>query len=189
MAKGRPLGKADVLYWECVMTGFLDDLKVTRSMQLERLREPVSRQARIDNMIEHMQAEHDNEFERLAATISPDPCWNLHPIGAWQGWESVLRMYHANFPFAPEGPLEMIKGVHDPRVAMWGEDHVLFHMAIYADEYPLHRNLTILIKFQGNLVQGETVFLTDENLIAFMRNHVKELGTDKFEGFVPFPAA
>jgi len=171
------------------MDALLGDLTVTREMQLERLREPVSRGARIDNMIEHMRAEHDNDFNRLAATISPNPCWNLHPIGAWSGWEAVLKMYRMNFPFAPGGPLEMIKGVSDDRVAMWGDNHVLFHMAIHADDYPLHRNLTILMNFDGNLVQGESVFLTDPNLIALMRAVAVERGTDKLPGYRPFPAA
>jgi len=164
-----------------------DAPRVTRDMQLVRLREPVTREARIANMVEHMLAEKDNDLERLMATVGPNPQWDLHPIGYWKGWDTVREMYWRNFPFEPEGPEEMIKGVTDPRVAMWGEDHVIFHMALFADDYPRHRNLTILMKFEGNLVKGETVFLTDEKLIDAMIKVVNKAGTDKLPGFHALP--
>ena len=73
-----------------------------------------------------------------------------------QGKEAVRAMYERILPhLTPELLDEYRRALDDPAVTRWGEDHCVLE---YTDDYPLHRNMIVVVHFDGDRVKSENTY-------------------------------
>ncbi len=114
----------------------------------------------------HIAGERVCDLDALMAALSDYP---RYVVPGWilEGREAVRTMYERALPLlSPELSDEYLRALDDPRVARWGDDHVVLE---YTDDYPLHRGMVVVVHFaaDGRVRSENTYFSTPELLERF----------------------
>lgn len=107
------------------------------------------------NLEAHINAERAHDIEAVMATVSHSPRYVI-PNSVLEGREAVRAMYERALKHLPtEHYDEYLRALADPRVARWGEDHIVLE---YTDDYPLHRGMVVIVVFDGDKIQSENTY-------------------------------
>lgn len=111
----------------------------------------------------HIAGERAGDLDALMAALSAHPRYVV-PGWVLEGHEAVRTLYQRALPLlSPELSDEYLRALDDPRVARWGEDHIVLE---YTDDYPLHRGMVVVVHFDadGRVSSENTYFATPELL-------------------------
>lgn len=112
-------------------------------MSRERLREVILR---------HIEAETARDIDAILASLHPDPHWIIPGFDV-RGQEALRALYESVMPLlTPENAAEYIRALDDPRVASWGEDHVVL---IYTEDYPIHYGMIVVARLEDDMLKSE----------------------------------
>jgi hypothetical protein len=128
------------------------------------------RRARRTTWRAHAEAESAGDIDTLMATIASQPRWEVHPLLWWQGTEMVAAVYRFLMPEGERAVEEVIRATDDPVIARWGESHLLLQFTAAPDRYPCHRGMVLVVQFDGELVQGEYLYVTEPAMIDPLRS-------------------
>jgi hypothetical protein len=114
----------------------------------------VSKAARA-NLEAHIAGERGKDIEALLAPMAPHPSYVI-PGYLLEGMPAIRRMYENILPHLSEDLLdEYRRALDDPEVTHWGENHCVLE---YTDRYPLHRNMVVIVHFEGDKVKSENTY-------------------------------
>ena len=123
----------------------------------------------------HTVYEFTHEIEPLMATVHPEPCWIIEPIGCRiAGSEGVSQFYQRMFP--------IIGAAANPEVlnSWFADDGLLGEVRISKpspDGGMIHSSQFAWCEFDGELISGECNYF-DEGNVGYA---VQALGEDFFE--------
>ena len=123
----------------------------------------------------HTRYEFTHEIEPLMATVHPEPCWIIEPIGCRiASFEGVSQFYQRMFP--------IIGGRHDAQVVnTWFADDGFIAEVRISRAAPsgdmIHSSQFAWCEFTGDLISGECNYF-DEGNVGYA---VQALGEDFFE--------
>ncbi len=114
----------------------------------------VSKAARA-NLEAHIAGERARDVEALMAPMAENPSYVI-PGWRLEGRAAVRAMYESLMPILNEALLdEFRRALDDPKVTRWGEDHCVLE---YDDRYPFHRNMVVVVHFEGDKVKSENSY-------------------------------
>jgi hypothetical protein len=133
----------------------------------------------------HTRYEFTHEIEPLMATVHPEPCWMIEPIGCRiASAEGVSQMYRRMFP--------LIGAMADPEVVntWFADDGFIGEVKISKpgpDGNMIQSSQFAWCEFTGDLISGESNYF-DESDVGYV---VQALGEDFFKlpGVTVTPAA
>jgi hypothetical protein len=112
----------------------------------------------------HIAGERNRDLDALMAPLSEQvryviPGWILEGRAAVQAmYERVLSL------LTPALSEEYLRALDDPRVARWGDDHIVIE---YTDEYPLHCGMVVVVHFDVNgRVRSENTYFATPALLS-----------------------
>lgn len=112
-------------------------------------------QAARRNLEAHIAGERAGDIDAALAPLSDD-CSYVIPGYVLHGKGAVRAMYELALPHLPAANFdEYLRALDDPAVARWGEDHCVLE---YTDDYPHHRNMVVVIHFEGDRVRSENTY-------------------------------
>lgn len=114
----------------------------------------------------HIAGERAGDLDALMTALSAHP---RYVVPGWilDGRAAVRAMYERALPLlSPALSDEYLRALDDPRVARWGDDHVVLE---YSDDYPLHRGMVVVVHFDadGRVRSENTYFATPELLARY----------------------
>ena len=114
----------------------------------------VSQSAR-KNLEAHIAGEKAKDIDAILAPLADEPVWVI-PGFVLRGKEAVGALYENAVPHLSDQLLdEYLRALDDPAVTKWGEDHCVLE---YTDDYPHHRNMIVVVHFEGDKVKSENTY-------------------------------
>ena len=103
----------------------------------------------------HIRAERAGDIDAAVASLSDAPHYVIRGY-VLDGTEAIRRMYEFALPNLPrENFDEYLRALDDPQVCVWGENHCVLE---YTDDYPNHRNMVVVVHFDGDKVKSENAY-------------------------------
>lgn len=103
----------------------------------------------------HIRGERTGQVDAALAPLADEPTYVI-PGYVLVGKEAVRRLYEFVLPQLPlENFDEYLCALDDPEVAFWGENHLVLE---YTDAYPNHRNMVVVVHFEGDRVKSENTY-------------------------------
>ena len=105
----------------------------------------------------HIEAERRQDLDAILVTLSAQPSYVI-PNYVVTGREALRAMYQRSMSaLTPENADEYLRALEDPRVATWGDNHIVLQ---YSDDYPLHAGMAVVIHFDGDHIRSEDTYYT-----------------------------
>lgn len=103
----------------------------------------------------HIAGERRRDLDALMAPLSARPVYVI-PDYILDGRDAVRAMYERVLPILNDALSdEYLRALDDPKVASWGENHCVLE---YTDDYPLHRNMIVVVHFDGDKLKSENTY-------------------------------
>ncbi|MCK9543812.1 MAG: nuclear transport factor 2 family protein [Novosphingobium sp.] len=103
----------------------------------------------------HIIGERAKDMDAAMAPLSENASYVI-PGYVLQGKVPIRRMYEHVLPGIPtESFDEYLRALDDPAVASWGANHCVLE---YTDDYPHHRNMIVVVHFDGDKVKSENTY-------------------------------
>ena len=117
----------------------------------------------------HIAGERARDVDAAMAPLSDNASYVI-PGFVLESHAAIRAMYEFVLPHLPlENFDEYLRALDDPAVARWGEDHCVLE---YTDDYPCHRNMVVVIHFEGDRVKSENTYYRTAEQPAFPAEQV-----------------
>ena len=125
----------------------------------------ISKTAR-KNLEAHIAGELAGDIDAAMAPMCDNPRYVV-PNYILEGRAAIRAMYERALPHLPKENFEEYqRALDDPRVAYWGENHIVLE---YTDDYPLHRGMVVVINFEGDRLKSENTYYTSTSKVSAAR--------------------
>lgn len=107
------------------------------------------------NLRAHILGERAKDLDALMAPLCDEPSYVI-PGYLLKGRGAIRALYEEVLPHLPPELLdEYLRALDDPEVTHWGDDHCVIE---YTDDYPYHRNMVVVVHFDGDKVKSENTY-------------------------------
>ena len=114
----------------------------------------------------HIAGELAGDVDAALAPMCDNPRYVV-PNYLLEGHAAIRAMYERALPhLPPENFAEYRRALDDPRVAYFGENHIVLE---YTDDYPLHRGMVVVIHFEGDRLKSENTYYTSASKVNAAR--------------------
>ena len=114
------------------------------------------------NLEAHIAGERRRDLDALMAPLSDHPFYVITDY-LLDGREAVRAMYERVLPILNDQLSdEYLRALDDPNVASWGDRHCVLE---YTDDYPLHRNMIVVVHFDGDKVKSENTYFRTSKMM------------------------
>jgi hypothetical protein len=112
----------------------------------------------------HIEGERARNLDALMAPLSDSPRYVV-PGWVLEGRAAVREMYERALPLlSPALSDEYLRAIDDPRVAQWGDDHLVLE---YSSDYPLHRGMVVVVHFDASgRIRSENTYSATPALLS-----------------------
>lgn len=117
----------------------------------------------------HIAGERAGDVDAAMAPLSDNASYVI-PGYVLESHAAIRALYEFVLPKLPaENFDEYRRALDDPAVARWGEDHCVLE---YTDDYPEHRNMIVVIHFEGDKVKSENTYYRTQSSAPFPADKV-----------------
>jgi hypothetical protein len=104
----------------------------------------------------HIAAERAGDVDGAVAPLAENASYVI-PGYVLEGKAAIRALYEFVLPHLPAANFdEYLRALDDPAVTRWGTDHCVIE---YTDDYPEHRNMIVVVIFEGDRIRSENTYL------------------------------